>query len=496
MSGIVGATKELHQDLTKLPTEELLLNTVDVIRFEAVPEHNGNLQRLVERYGDNPGSCPYIKSLGEAGIKLIQRLAEAENNPDRGLTIREIMEAKKKQAQSPITSQNKYKAPDSPSLKTEPNPRNKSTQEVSQNGPLEHTQTQIHPIEIDKNIAKTAADLDIASSANTSRNNINPKIDHNPSLVFANAELKPTNNQAQLETAPIPTFETLTKANNPSESQRQVDPVDELIAERINSVIGKSFVTSSLETNNEDAEMTLDVVSDNLEDPLFEIDALLPEPDLNYSYTGVGDTVENPKILAAINTDKLVGEEVELDNQTVSEELNLVLSPDSAIDRQGSNNKTFEPILPETSISSELHIELTKYIATLDLQKSNAAETALQTLIEVLEVNQIIVENGEDVSELETNKIEHLFIELLELLNLDFRDETVKKLMQDLFSSEMITEITDKYQLSINQLNSLGTREYKPSVTSALTRLVQMIQQRLETHLKLGRYVLSAASRA
>ncbi len=89
--------------------EDVVQQNIDIERFEAVPEHDGNIQKLIERYGDNPGTCPYIKSMGAAGVELVQKLAAAECNPERGPTMRELMEAKKKQSQASETAIEKPK---------------------------------------------------------------------------------------------------------------------------------------------------------------------------------------------------------------------------------------------------------------------------------------------------------------------------------------------------------------------------------------------------
>ena len=92
----------------------------------------------------------------------------------------------------------------------------------------------------------------------------------------------------------------------------------------------------------------------------------------------------------------------------------------------------------------------------------------------------------------EVKEIEHMFVKLLDALNLDYNDDTVKGLMHTLFTPELIGEIVQDHQLSIDQLNNLGTREYKPtSVTSLFTSLMQMIKQKIEPYLMVGKYALS-----
>ena len=87
-------------DLKEAPNQELALPEIDIEAFEAVPEHGGNMQALIERFGNDLSNCPFINSLGDAGIKLAHKMAEAEKNPEKGLTLREILEAKRQATQA------------------------------------------------------------------------------------------------------------------------------------------------------------------------------------------------------------------------------------------------------------------------------------------------------------------------------------------------------------------------------------------------------------
>ena len=71
-------------------------NPLDYELFDSVPEHGGNLKELLNKYKNKPGEqCPFIKSMGAAGIDLVQKLAAAEDNVNRGPTIKELIKAKK-----------------------------------------------------------------------------------------------------------------------------------------------------------------------------------------------------------------------------------------------------------------------------------------------------------------------------------------------------------------------------------------------------------------
>jgi hypothetical protein len=472
MSSGVGTAEAPQQNLANVHAEELLQQTVDVERFEAVPEHDGNLQRLIERYGDNPGSCPYIKSMGEAGIQLVQKLAEAEKNPDRGPTIRELMDAKKKEAKSQTTDHDKPKATkDTETIsttKTERDTGKKPDELVHIDKPAENILRQ-HTIE------------------QTDRKRAEIEQIHNQIIAPSETGSDPT-------IIYTPTIEKPTSIADLPEAERPDSPISEFTEQGIDPETIEDSTSSLIEASGENDDLALDVEAIDIDEPLFDIDEVMAELGLDYSYSEIGKVIEDTELVSEVDTSQADIEQAELGDETLIDDIRLDLAPDVAIDLRQPVRETIDPVLAEEAKPNELRIELSTYIETLEPAKAEAAEEILQTLVKVLEVNQIAIENGEEISEVDVKNIEHLFVELLESLNLDYQDETVKQLMQNLFSPEMIAEITEDYELSIDQLNYLGTREYKStSVSTLLTSLVQMIKQKVEYHLRLGKYALSAS---
>ncbi|MEI7631929.1 MAG: hypothetical protein WCJ60_01245 [bacterium] len=71
-------------------------NPLNYELFDSIPEHGGNLKELLNKYKNKPGEqCPFIKSMGAAGIDLVQKLAATEDDVNRGPTIKELIKAKK-----------------------------------------------------------------------------------------------------------------------------------------------------------------------------------------------------------------------------------------------------------------------------------------------------------------------------------------------------------------------------------------------------------------
>lgn len=77
------------------PSEGGKETSIDLSGFDSIPEHKGGMRALLEQANGNPVDCPFIRSMGAAGIELVQNLAAAEESQERGLTLREILEAKR-----------------------------------------------------------------------------------------------------------------------------------------------------------------------------------------------------------------------------------------------------------------------------------------------------------------------------------------------------------------------------------------------------------------
>ena len=418
------------------------------------------------------------------------------------------MDAKKKEAQSQTTDQDNPKATKDietiSTTKTERDTGKKPDEVVRMDKTAEHIQAQEQSLRID--VAEALETPVIPSDTPTIKPHM-PLSEVQPNAVVAEAEnvlrqhaieeadrkraeIEQIHNQiiARSETGADPTIiytpaiEKPTSIADPLEAERTDNPISEFVEQSIDS------------ENIEEAELALDVEAIDIDEPLFDIDELMAELGLEYSLPEIGEVIENKELVSEVDASQANIEEAELGDGTLIDYISLDLAPDVAIDLRQPVRETVDPVLAEEVKPKEIRNELSTYIETLEPAKAEAAEEILQALVKVLEVNQIAIENGEEISEVDVKKIEHLFVELLEPLNLDYQDETVKQLMQNLFSSEMIAEITEDYDLSIDQLNYLGTREYKSaSFVTLLTSLVQMIKQKVVYHLRLGKYALSAS---
>lgn len=519
MSSGVGIIEAPQQDVANLDLElgreDVLEQAIDIERFAAVPEHDGNLQRLIERYGDNPGSCPYIKSMGEAGIQLVQKLAEAEKSPDRGPTIRELMEAKKREAQNHSTVIEKPNSTKNAEIaattKTDTKikdtrPDNKAagsdtvveehlvTQGRAARIMAEAVEQPARPIPESTEEPKVKA-IEIGLSdfvvAETEDVLQRQALDIEVGRI---SELKESHDQASLATETIVDINVAKELEvakpvskeNVAHLEKQSDPVMDLVAKALAVEITDN-TTNHVATEEEARDTTIELENVAVEDRPLDINEIMAALGIEYPESDTTRRLEGATELLA-DTGK--GPEVNI--ETSLGEASLDLTPDTAVSSLKKPIVELAETTVETEETIDLRAELNSYIETLEPSKAEAAEAALKSLTEALEANHERKGDPAESSAIEIKEIEHIFVELLEALNLDYADETVKKLIQSLFTPELLAEITEDYELSIDQLNYLGTREYKPaSITSLFSHLLQLIKQKARPYLQLGKYALA-----
>ncbi|HUA13254.1 MAG TPA: hypothetical protein VL989_02015 [Candidatus Sulfotelmatobacter sp.] len=450
----VGTAELDQRNLVNVQSEGVPLPAIDVEQFEAVPEHGGNLQTLIDRYGENPGSCPYLKGMGEAGIQLVQRLAESAKDPDRGPTIRELLEARKEETQvkkdDPVPSRPHLDAYAAQANETKYKSDEKPIETRSQtlNRPLPHEQ----PVRAVPEAVK-------AESINTLALDINPStspklVAKKESAVEKQVKVMTEDSATITEQAPLTTEATIDLAI-------AVAPASETDVQTITELEDVLLPESS--------PLILEVPSEefNFENPSIEISESV---ELTFPETNVCLTEAYAE---AVNQD------IELDKEVF-------------LDMPGS-----DALLPEASATLvqqtlELPDELNGYIESLGTNEDEVKEIVLQTLSEVIKITQEAKVSGDEFSEADEIRIEILLVELLETLNIEFQEETVKALVQQLPTVEVVSEKQNQ-GLSIDRRNRLGTHEYKQvSIALLLTNLAQMVKQNLESRLRLARYILSA----
>lgn len=234
-------------------------------------------------------------------------------------------------------------------------------------------------------------------------------------------------------------------------------------------------------------------------EPAFDFDLLAAELELQDLLAKIANEYGEAAsdTISAEITDTLISTEPAIDTQAslLDAGPNLVQEAEAAFDMtipgsEATGNSDKKPDIKPTYYQGEL----TAYIQTLDPTRADTARTALKALLETLHDRQefeVDLEDGETTLAQPTVEQERLFVQLLESLGLDYADEEARKLVQGMIIPASLSENTDEAQLSIEQLNDMGTREYKPaSLAYFFTSLVKMIKQKAQQHLQIGKYAL------
>ncbi|MHB1864549.1 MAG: hypothetical protein ACYCPS_00055 [Candidatus Saccharimonadales bacterium] len=454
-----------------------LQKLVDVDRFVAIPEHDGNLQKLIERYGDNPGSCPFINSMGKAGVQLVQQLAEAEKNPNRGPTIRELIEGRKNETQeqtthrvvSPTRDPATALAVASASKTSEP--RVKSLSEVQSKHVIleaEHI-VQQHLFELAKRQRDDIEQVHkpVIPSSETNADQATRKV---PSIKS------------------LPSIVITPEPKTPADSFRA--PAE---ASYVHRVLEED-TSSTLETRGGSPDIAIGIEVEGIIEPVVDTDEHSYKFGLHYTATEISDYIEDALAGVEVVASQANIAEDEPFNEPIIDQIGVATASNETVDNIENHKEEDLPALTEVAQPIELLAELNAYIKTIDAKNSELTDAAVKILVQVLEASRTAIEKNEEISEINVKMIDRLFRELLEPLKLVYQEEAVKKLINVLLSPETITEIAEDHELSLDQLNYLGTKEYDSlSLSSLLTSLVRMIKQIVAYHLKLGKYAVSAS---
>ena len=80
-----------------LPTPDLSGQTATLEQATNALQAQGGLEQHTNRYGADPSQCPFLASMGAAGIELAAQLEASKNDPHRGPTLAELWAAEEAQ---------------------------------------------------------------------------------------------------------------------------------------------------------------------------------------------------------------------------------------------------------------------------------------------------------------------------------------------------------------------------------------------------------------
>ena len=483
--------------------EKIVQHNIDTERFDEVPEHHGNIKRLIERYGDNPGTCPYIKSMGQAGIELVQKLAAAESNPERGPTMRELMDAKKKQSQeNKVTvkrankdvGETESKIVES-KLETKPAETTQRTNIAKASTAFEQTECIIEDtLTATKVIKNKSTELAIQAAPEQPQQVIaKPLLDVVAALQTIDLDIQspeavrtqePLKVIAKDEVTVVHAYEHAihTEGRNKEEiPQLQVKPESSVVD------FAKPIIVGRIDQYGAIAEtdpVTLVAEGDefDFEKPLVEL--------------GLPDFMpEATNLIEAENPEEITLTEFGIDTESVLVNIDSDLTIEASVDMTLPNEALTEDMVPQETITPiELQDELSEYIQLLEPSIAESAQATLDELVEAIHINKEYLEQDPGDVIIPLAKIEQLVIKLLETLSLNHDEKVVKPIIKTLLTPELLKILQKGEDLSIEQLNYIGTHEYTPNpITYIFSSILRMIKDKVDPLLLIGKYALSAS---
>ncbi|HUD07052.1 MAG TPA: hypothetical protein VMR34_04135 [Candidatus Saccharimonadales bacterium] len=159
-------------------------------------------------------------------------------------------------------------------------------------------------------------------------------------------------------------------------------------------------------------------------------------------------------------------------------------------------------IVTEVSDSTEpiplqdIEAEFSLYLESLEPTQLEEIKNMIETLGIAINDSQQLPEEATTEEEVIEEKLEELCIQLFESLGIEYDEEIIKQFMHSIAAQESVLNMNiDTNELSIDDLNNMGTHEYKPlDNASLLGGLTQFIKQKLQPHLMLGRYALQVST--
>jgi|GEM_PF-1420599 len=491
--------------------------SIDAEKFAAVSQHVGSPKEMLQQFKDNPNAplptC--VRNLGITSVDtLIKRMEGTDNLADRALTIQELREARKKETeeQHATAAPEKEKppkttnarAPTSAAKQTKPAIASKVDEIIPSQEEHKLTIKASPPIRT----SKRTPDIAAAKPRIIAMKEVRPKT----------VEMRPD----RVKYREIPDFVAqqglaVTASLAGSEHTKQVVASNPQVAgnrhkSMTTNIIGDEDpmqVQQQLSTTDETNTLKDQIprVEDFAEKVVVHQDGFAIEhgeevtPNEVFEETAViggvefGTELSIPEIEdtqpveTAFIGELILGALVDLvDLDTVDGQADLVApqlhkpvmvnSPETYV----SEAKTF--------VSGRFEEQLDQYLQSLEPSRAEAVKPILDNVMQAAQEARKLPETDSQGLALIEQQLEQLCTLLFECLEIDFSNETVKQFIQSITTHEPIV-ILNKESLPIEDLNSMGTSEYKvDSNLSLLGGLAQITKQNIHPNLLLGRYAL------
>ncbi len=156
-------------------------------------------------------------------------------------------------------------------------------------------------------------------------------------------------------------------------------------------------------------------------------------------------------------------------------------------------NTEYTEAATESVITLTIEKEFSITLESLDPKQIEVVQNIVEEISVVLNKSQLLPEDASsDQKEIIEQSLEELCEQLFEALGKEYTEETIKRFIRSImipetfFSSGLKTD-----ELSIDSLNSIGTREYRlPSSTTMHGDLSRLIKHKMQSYLMIGRYAL------
>lgn len=443
MNGDMPQANTIPEQEVTVQAEDTSRLHIDIEKIQSVPEHEGNLQTLIERYGDNPEACPFIRSMGSAGIELVQRLRAVETEPERGPTMRELLEAKKRQAKL------------SEAVSEEP--------KIAEN-------VQVPPV-------KEVVDEIHVTIKNPEA--VNETIIHEQMSKSVEAPLAKYNTDVQHQIEPnkiliTPSEKTIQKINKPLPKPTVIQQAPEIPVSKADEP--------------EQPSEHLEAVTENNSLPQPKIIDLPPESEIMQSQNIEKQAAVTAEVQSFTpDTDLEIIEEIPMQEAAV----NIVPEPQKA-DIPSTDHVHAEDMPPlETEISQQLEEILDTYIQlSEEAREVQGEQSAVDQLIEAI---LRTTERSTSVSSESIIQVEEI-IEILNHLRDSLRptltEMEIRIILQIVLSKK---ELKDETQISLEILNYMGTHEHKPNAALQMTGgIFKALKDTFEPHVRIGKFALQS----
>jgi hypothetical protein len=152
------------------------------------------------------------------------------------------------------------------------------------------------------------------------------------------------------------------------------------------------------------------------------------------------------------------------------------------------------PDSPEPVILQGHEEEFNLYLGSLEPTQAEGAKELVEALTTAIKDSRELPESTGEEKEIIGQELEKLCVELFEYLGIEYDEEITRRFIQSITAPEPIINI-DTYELTAEDLNNMGTREYKPlGDASLLAGLTRFIKQGTQPRRMLGRYTLQVCS--